>query len=100
MLQKLIHWLETHMGTCAFREHTGLACPGCGMQSSLIALLKGNLLESLRLYPALLPLAGMFLFLAVHLVFKLKHGATVLKYLYLGNAALILGSYLYKLIIH
>jgi hypothetical protein len=99
-MHKVIAWLEAHMGTCAFREHTGIECPGCGMQRSIIALLKGDLLESFLLFPALLPLLGMFVFLAVHLVFKLKHGALVLQILYITNTALILGDFIYKLILH
>ena len=100
MIQKLIAWLESHLGTCAFKEHSGLECPGCGLQRSLIALLKGEILESILLFPALIPLFAMFAFLGVHLVFKLKHGALILKILYITNLSLILGSYVYKIIIH
>ncbi len=100
MLLKVIAWLEAHMGTCAFREHGGLECPGCGLQRSIIALLKGDLLESILLFPALLPTVGMFALLALHLIFKLKHGAMVLKILFITNTALILGAYIHKLIIH
>jgi hypothetical protein len=100
MLHKVITWLEAHMGTCAFREHGGLECPGCGMQRSIIALLKWNLWESILLYPALIPLMAMFAFLAIHLVFKFKHGVTVLKIMYITNTALILGPFIYKIITH
>lgn len=100
MLQKLITWLELHQGTCPFREHAGLECPGCGLQSSIIALLKGNVLESILLFPALIPLLAMFAFLGIHLAFNLKHGALMLKIFYISNTVLILGGYIYKLIIH
>ena len=100
MLHKVITWLESHMGTCAFRELGGLECPGCGLQRSIIALLKGEILESILLFPALLPLIGMFAFLALHLALKLKHGALVLKIFYISNAVLILAGYIFKIIIH
>ena len=100
MLQKTISWLESHLGTCSFKEHVGLECPGCGIQRSLIALLKGEVLESILLFPALLPLVAMFAFLGIHLVFKLKHGALVLKIFYIANIFLILSGYIYKIIIH
>lgn len=100
MWQKTIAWLESHAGTCAFREHAGIECPGCGLQRSIIALMKGEVLESILLFPALLPLMAMFAFLGLHLAFKLKHGALVLKIFYISNAFLILGNYIFKIIIH
>jgi hypothetical protein len=100
MLQKIISWLESNQGTCSFREHTGIDCPGCGLQRSILALLEGDLLESIIQFPALLPLAAMFVFLGIHLVFKLKHGAFILKIFYIGNISIILLNYIFKLIIH
>ncbi len=100
MLQKIIAWLESHMGSCSFQEHAGISCPGCGIQRSIIALLKGDILESILLFPALLPLIGMFALLGIHLVFRLKHGALVLKIFYITNTAIIIGNYIYQLIIH
>ena len=100
MLQNLISWLESHMGTCRFHEQTELLCPGCGLQRSVIALLQGDLIDSFLLFPALLPLLAMFSFLAVHLVFNLRHGALVLKILYISNVAIILLNFIIKLIIN
>ena len=100
MILKIITWFESHMGTCSFQEHAGVPCPGCGIQRSIIALLKGDFAESILLFPALLPLFGMFTFLGIHLVFNLKHGALILKIFYITNAFLIVGSFLYKIIIH
>ena len=100
MAQKIITWLEAHMGTCSFQEHSGISCPGCGIQRSIIALLKGDFLESILLFPALLPLFGMFAFLSIHMVFRLKHGALVLKIFYITNTAIIICNYIYQIIIH
>jgi len=100
MIHKIITWLESHMGTCTFKEATGLECPGCGIQRSIITLLKGDILESILLFPALLPLIAMFGFLGIHLVYNLKHGALVLKIFYITNTVLILGNYIYQIIIH
>jgi hypothetical protein len=100
MFLKLITWLESHQGTCSFREHTGIDCPGCGMQRSILALLRGDILESILQFPALLPLMAMFAFLIVHLAFKLKHGALVLKVFYITNISIIILNYIFKLIIH
>jgi len=100
MLLKIIFWLESHQGTCSFREHVGIECPGCGLQRSILALLKGDLVESILQFPALLPLMAMFAFLGIHLVFKFKHGAFVLKMFYITNISIIIMNYIYKLIIH
>ena len=43
---------------------------------------------------------GMFAFLGIHLVFNLKHGAAILKSLFITNAVLIFGNYLIKFILH
>ena len=100
MLQNLILWLESHLGTCRFHEQTDLSCPGCGLQRAVIALLKGDLIESLILFPPLLPLMIMFSFLVVHLIFNLRHGALVLKIMYMANVATILLNFIIKLILN
>lgn len=99
MWQNLIKWFESHQQTCTFRELFGIDCPGCGLQRSIIELLKGNLLESLYLYPALLPILAMFVYLALHLAFRFRNGALILKIMFIFNISLISVNYLYKLII-
>lgn len=91
-------WLEHHFITCPLKSLTGIDCPGCGMQRSFIALLRGDFVHSLSLYPALLPLLLTFVLLAVHLIFKLKNGAAWLKYSYLSTAGIIAVSYIIKLV--
>jgi hypothetical protein len=99
MLQHLIKWLESHQQTCSFKDHFGIICPGCGLQRSIIELLKGNLLNSIYLYPALIPILAMFAFLALHLAFKFRNGAFILKIMFIVNISLISLNYIYKLII-
>lgn len=53
---KLVSWLEHHMLPCYFKYFFGLDCPGCGLQRSIILLIQGNLLESIKMYPPLLPI--------------------------------------------
>ena len=47
-----IKWLEANMLTCPSVKYFSIECPGCGMQRSMIALLKGNFSGSLVMYPA------------------------------------------------
>ena len=41
--------------TCLFASITGLPCPGCGSTRALFMLLTGDVVESLRLHPLLIP---------------------------------------------
>jgi hypothetical protein len=97
-MNRLISWLEAHQHSCPFKEQFGIDCPGCGLQRSIIELLKGNILESIILYPALLPVMTMFGFLALHLLFRFRHGALILKIMFIFNISLIALNYIYKLI--
>ena len=99
MLSKLIEWLEAHMVTCSYKKYLGVECPGCGMQRAFIELLKGNFIESLKLYPALPTTLFILIFLVLHLIFKFKHGANILKYTFILNVVIMFLSYIYKLLI-
>ncbi len=98
MLINIISWLEKHQKPCFYKKTLGIECPGCGMQRSFIELLKGNIRESLQLYPALLPIILMFCFLILHLFFKFKNGALILKIIFIFNGVLIVLSYIFKIL--
>jgi ABC-type transport system involved in cytochrome c biogenesis permease component len=44
------------MLTCLSKQYFGVECPGCGAQRSLVCLCRGELLDSIALFPALIPL--------------------------------------------
>ena len=92
----LIHFLETHMMTCPVKALTGHDCPGCGMQRSFIMLLKGDLLDSLIMFPGLIPIIITFITLALHLKFKYEKGGIVLMWMYIFSTAVILTSFFIK----
>jgi len=96
-LSGIVDWLEEHLMACPYKKYFNIDCMGCGMQRSFIELLKGNLVESFMLYPALLPIIAMILFLPLHLVFKFKHGASVLKYFFIFNISIVVISYIIKI---
>ena len=54
-MSKFATWLESHMLPCSFKQATGLDCPSCGMQRSFVHLLRGEVVESVALFPALFP---------------------------------------------
>lgn len=96
----MIHWLESHLMPCFFKYYIGIDCPGCGMQRSFILLLKGQLIESIKMYPALLPILGMISLLALHIIFKFKQGANILKLNFIFTTLLIIGNYIFKNFYH
>ena len=71
---------------CAFREATGLYCPGCGGTRAFLALLKGDIVKSFIYHPAVLYIAGgIFLFLLSHslnIIFPKKIEAFKIKPLF------------------
>lgn len=98
-MDSIVHWLENHFMTCPYKAVSGMDCPGCGMQRSLIELLKGNFLESFYLYPALLPTIFTLLFTAMHLIFKFKNGAAIIKYSFVTTIAIVLVGYFLKMLL-
>lgn len=90
--------LEQHLLPCFYKKYFGVDCPGCGMQRSMIALLEGHFTESVQLFPALVPMLAMLGFLALHLVFKFERGGTWLKYMFIGVAAIVTVSYIWKMV--
>lgn len=98
-MQSIIHWLEDHYMTCPYKAMSGVDCPGCGMQRAFIELLKGNFIESFQLYPALLPTIFTLLFTILHLMFKFQNGATVVKYSFIITVAIVVISFLLKMVL-
>ena len=90
-------WLNHHLLSCPFKAHFGFDCPGCGLQRSVLALLKGNILESFKFYPATVPLIILIIFTVVHLKVDFKFGAQLIKLVFVGIAVIILINYIYKI---
>jgi len=99
-MKSLIDWFENHIVPCIFKKYFGIECPGCGMQRAFVELLKGNLSESIKIYPPLIPMIIMVVLLILHLLFKFKNGAKVLKISFIFVALIIVINYILKLIIH
>jgi Na+-driven multidrug efflux pump len=100
MFERLAAWLEQNAMACYYHKYLGVQCPGCGMQRSMAELLRGNFSTSLELFPALVPLLFMFLFLMMHLVFKFRSGAAILKYAFIVNAFIIMVTWVIRMAHH
>ena len=59
----MIEWLEAHQLPCFFREIWGIQCPGCGFQTALLLLLKGNIQAAVVSWPGIVPFFAFGLFL-------------------------------------
>ncbi len=92
-MENLISWLEKHQLPCFYKHYLGFECIGCGMQTAFILLLKGELIESLKTYPALLPTIFLISFLILHLIFKFRKGAIILKYSFIITVLIMIVSY-------
>ncbi len=95
----LINWLENNLLACPYKKYFDIDCMGCGMQRAFIALLKGNFVESFLIYPPLLSIIIMLLLLPLHIIFKFKHGAAWLKYLFIFNIAVVIINFIVKIIL-
>ncbi|CAN5403143.1 hypothetical protein BH09BAC5_BH09BAC5_29780 [soil metagenome] len=91
-----LNWLEQHLLPCPFKAVTGIDCPGCGLQRSFFELLRGNLSESIHLYPALIPVILTLVFLALHLKFRFKYGAKILLSMVFVTTGIIIVFYIVK----
>ena len=92
-----VKWIEDHLLTCPSKHYFHIDCPGCGLQRSILSLFEGDLIKSLQLYPATIPILFCFIFTALHLKFNFKHGAEIIKWSYILSIAIIFISYFYKM---
>ncbi len=94
----LISFLEEHLLSCRWKEATGMECPGCGFQSSVIALLKGEFADAFYLYPAIYTLIILLVYFFLNRIFNFSKGQKVIQWLMILNLAIIIISYLIKIL--
>jgi hypothetical protein len=100
MYSKIISWLESHTIPCFSKKIFGIDCPGCGLQSAFIELLKGNFIESIKIYPPLIPIILLFLLLILQLIFKFEKAVFYIKIIFIFTAILIIINYIIKVVNH
>ena len=82
---------------CPIKVVTGVDCPGCGFQRSLLALLQGRWNESYQLYPPTVPLILLLLYILLKNACGFDKRSVVLKLLAIACGWFILGVYVMKL---
>ena len=94
---EFLHWIENHMVPCLFKVLLGIECPGCGTQRSILELLKGHFMASLKLYPPLIFIIFCSLLTIAHIILKLKNGAVYVKYATFTTITIVFISYFIKI---
>jgi hypothetical protein len=90
--------LEHYMIPCLFKKLTGHNCPGCGFQRSVLLLCQGQVANSIKLYPATLPILFFISFALYHHFYKVKNGVKINWALFIINVIIVLASYIYKMV--
>lgn len=92
----LISFLEENLLSCHWKKNYGIECMGCGIQRSIIHLLKGEFVEAFYMYPPIYTLIILFAYLLLHLKFNFKIGHKVLLWLFITNVAIMLTNFIFK----
>ena len=93
-----MNWLQNHLITCPFKYLTGIDCPGCGFQRSVLALIQGDFQKSFALYPPAIPVILFFAYSITAKYFKLDASRfPVRKSLFMLVGSIVLISYVIKL---
>jgi len=100
MFERLAAWLEHNAMACYYHKYLGVQCPGCGMQRSMAEMLRGNFAASIELFPALIPVIFMVIFLFAHLFIRFRNGAAILTYTFIANATIIMATWVVRMIAH
>lgn len=90
--------IRDYLFDCPIKKTFGIDCLGCGFQRSVVLLFEGKFIESFKMYPATIPIFCVWTLLILHLIFKFKHGARWIQYLFILCATIILINYIYKII--
>ncbi|WP_460692601.1 DUF2752 domain-containing protein [Mucilaginibacter puniceus] len=95
----MFNWILHHLLPCPFKYLTGIDCPGCGFQRSVIELFQGNLKKSFLLYPPAIPILMLLIYYLLALILKSKQQKSIpLKPLLIIVALIIMFSYTIKML--
>jgi len=88
---------EDYMIPCLNKKMFGIDCLGCGMQRSLLLLLKGEFVEAFKMYPAIYTLVFLGLFILINFKMKFKKSKQIIITLATINVLIIIISYIIKM---
>lgn len=83
---------------CFTKKLFGFDCPGCGIQRSVVFLLKGEFGAAFEMYPGIYPMLALFGFLALDKLFSFKFSNTITILMIVMTVGTILTNYILKFI--
>lgn len=86
--------LKPYLIPCPSKTIFGIRCFGCGFQTSLLALLEGDIKASIALYPALIPILILFLLMIIQVIVKRSKGQKLLRSWFYFCVVIVMGSYI------
>lgn len=89
--------LQDYMLPCINKMIFGIDCLGCGLQRSLLLLLKGDFIKAFYMYPAVYTLIILFAFVIINYRKKFKNSKTIISTLIIVNSIIIVTSYVIKM---
>ncbi|MEZ4799226.1 MAG: DUF2752 domain-containing protein [Flavobacteriales bacterium] len=92
-----MNWLSENLLTCPFKACTGMDCPGCGLQRSLIKLLEGDIPGSIEMHPAGMLYPALLIMTGLHLRFQFKNGSKIITWTFILTVTITLINYIIKL---
>ncbi len=92
--------LEKYMLPCLNKKLFGVDCLGCGMQRSIVLLLKGEFSAAFHMYPAIYPLMLLLAFIGFNFFIQFKNGKSIKVGLMIFTALTMIISYVIKMKVH
>lgn len=89
--------LDNYMLPCLNKSLFGFECPGCGLQRSVVMLIKGDFIGALHMYPAIYTLIPLGVVFIANRFVDYKYQNTLTITLSVLSVTLILTNYIFKL---
>lgn len=89
--------IDDYMLPCLNKSIFGKECMGCGIQRSVVEISKGNFIDAFFLYPAIYPLALLFIIIVIDHFKPIPKANTIIRTLVFVSILTIIINYLLKL---
>lgn len=94
---QLFFMIEDYMLPCMNKKLFGFDCPGCGLQRSVVLLVKGEFAAAFDMYPAIYSLVSLILFVIASQFIKFRFDTQIKIFLGILTGVTIVISYILKM---